>query len=64
MAMALYALGIVCIVEGLVLALAPSLYEDILRWLVSQTLEARRTIGFLALTAGALSLWAAAWIGG
>ncbi|QDC10552.1 DUF2065 domain-containing protein [Oceanicola sp. D3] len=64
MALALYALGAICIVEGLVLALAPSLYEDILRWIVSLPHEARRTIGFLALTAGALSLWAAAWIGG
>lgn len=64
MATALFALGIVCIVEGLVLALAPSLYEDILRWIISQPLEARRTLGYLALTAGALSLWAAAWVGG
>ena len=63
MAIALLALGIVFIVEGLVLALAPSLYEDILRWIVSQPPEARRTIGFLALTGGALAIWAAAWIG-
>ncbi|SIO03532.1 DUF2065 family protein [Vannielia litorea] len=64
MALALFALGAICLVEGLVLALAPSLYEDILRWVVSLPLEARRTLGLLALTAGALLLWAAAWLGG
>ncbi|MDF1871679.1 DUF2065 domain-containing protein [Vannielia sp.] len=64
MALALAALGFVCVVEGLVLALAPSLYEDILRWLITQPLETRRLIGFLALTAGGFCLWAAAWLTG
>lgn len=64
MATALLALGAVFLIEGLVIALAPHIYEDILRWLVALPVEARRTIGFLALTAGALLIWTAAWIGG
>ncbi|MBY6046447.1 DUF2065 domain-containing protein [Vannielia litorea] len=64
MATALLALGAILMIEGLVIALAPQIYEDFLRWLVSLPVEARRTVGFLALTGGALLIWGAAWIGG
>ncbi|SHI60318.1 DUF2065 family protein [Wenxinia saemankumensis] len=52
----LWALGLVLIVEGLVVALAPSRVEDLLAALRALPVEARRLIGFLALTLGALLL--------
>lgn len=48
------ALGLVLIVEGLVLALAPSRIEDALRLLSSMPAETRRLVGFGALAVGVL----------
>lgn len=59
----LLALGLIFIIEGLVLALAPSFYEEILRWIAALPVETRRLIGALAITSGALLLWFAAWLG-
>jgi uncharacterized protein YjeT (DUF2065 family) len=50
------AIGLVLIVEGLVLALAPSRIEDALRLLASMPAETRRLIGFGALALGVLLL--------
>lgn len=50
------AVGLVLIVEGLVLALAPSRIEDALRLLASMPAETRRLIGFGALALGVLLL--------
>ncbi len=52
MGIALLALGLVLIVEGLVYALAPSLVEDMLAALRAMTLEQRRIIGLVAIAAG------------
>ena len=48
------ALGLVLIVEGLVLALAPSRIEDALRLLAGLPVETRRLLGFGALAIGVL----------
>ncbi len=50
------AIGLVLIVEGLVLALAPSRIEDALRLLAAMPVETRRLIGFGALALGVLLL--------
>ena len=54
---ALLALGLVLIVEGLVYALAPSLVEDLLEALKAMPPEARRLVGLLALVIGLALVW-------
>ena len=63
MGIALLALGLVLIVEGLVYALAPSLVEDMLAALRQMTLETRRLVGFTALCIGVVLVWLAASLG-
>ena len=63
MGIALLALGLVLIVEGLVYALAPSLVEDMLAALRQMTLETRRLVGFAALCIGVALVWLAASLG-
>ena len=58
------ALGLVCILEGLVLALAPSRVDEILEMLRQMPVETRRLVGFLAITSGAILLWLANWLAG
>jgi uncharacterized protein YjeT (DUF2065 family) len=60
---ALLAIGLVLIVEGLVYALAPSLVEDLLDTLLTLPLEARRMMGLVALAAGVLLVWLAKTFG-
>jgi len=60
---AVLALGLVLIVEGLVYALAPSLVEDMLAALRALTLEQRRMIGLAALALGVALVWLAASLG-
>ena len=60
---ALLAIGLVLIVEGLVYALAPSLIEDLLDRLRTLPLETRRTMGLVALAAGVLLVWLAKTFG-
>ena len=50
----LLAIGLVCIVEGLVFALAPSRLEDLLAAIREIPVEARRLIGLIALIVGAI----------
>jgi uncharacterized protein YjeT (DUF2065 family) len=50
----LLAIGLVCIVEGLVFALAPSRLEDLLAVLRDIPVEGRRLIGLIALILGAI----------
>jgi uncharacterized protein YjeT (DUF2065 family) len=52
MGVALLALGLVLLAEGLVYALAPSLVEDLLAALRAMTLEQRRLAGLLAMVLG------------
>jgi len=63
MGIALLALGLVLIVEGLVYALAPSLVEDLLAALRQLSHENRRLVGFAALTLGVVLVWLAAALG-
>lgn len=60
---ALLALGLVLIVEGLVYALAPSLVEDLLEALRQMPPEARRLMGLLALVIGVVLVWVAKALG-
>ena len=59
----LLALGLVLIVEGLVFALAPSRLEELIELIARLPLETRRLIGLLALTLGAMLVWAARALG-
>jgi uncharacterized protein YjeT (DUF2065 family) len=60
----LLAIGLVFILEGLVLALAPSRLEEALRLLSALPAETVRLLGLLAMTGGAVFVWLAAWIAG
>jgi len=57
MGIAILALGLVLIVEGLVYALAPSIVERMLEAIRNVPVEARRTLGLLALVIGAMLVW-------
>ena len=59
MSFALLALGLVLVVEGLVLALAPGRIEDALRLMASLGLDQRRIIGLAALALGVVLVWLA-----
>ena len=61
-ALLLLAIGLVLTLEGLVLALAPSRIDDVLRMLAEMPVETRRLVGLLAITMGGILLWFAAWI--
>lgn len=63
MATLLLALGLVALVEGLVLALAPSRLEEILAALTGMPLEARRLLGLVAMTVGVLLVAVARGLG-
>ena len=59
----LLAIGLVCIVEGLAYALAPSLLERMLEALRSLPEGAVRQIGLLALVTGLILVWGAFQLG-
>lgn len=63
MATALFALGLVLVVEGLVYALAPSLVEDLLAAMRAMTLEQRRLVGLVAIALGLCMIVAARALG-
>lgn len=50
-------LGLVLVIEGLVLALAPRRIEDALRLLTTLGVERRRQIGLGALALGIVLVW-------
>ena len=60
---ALIAIGLVCIVEGLVIVLAPSRLEELLELIVQLPIDARRLVGLIALALGATLLTVAKLIG-
>ncbi|MFV0332565.1 MAG: DUF2065 family protein [Tropicimonas sp.] len=62
MSLLLFGLGLVFVLEGLVLALAPSRIDEILRLLAGMPVETRRILGLLAITTGGLLLWLANWL--
>ncbi len=63
MEIALLALGLVLIVEGLAYALAPSLIEAMLEALRALTLEQRRMLGLAAVAGGVVLVWLAKALG-
>ncbi|MDV7144554.1 DUF2065 domain-containing protein [Tropicimonas sp. TH_r6] len=60
----LLGIGMVFVLEGLVLALAPSRIDEILEMLRQMSVETRRLLGLLAITSGAILLLLAGWLGG
>lgn len=57
MSLLAFALGLVLIVEGLALALAPSRMEDVLRLIAGLSRDQRRMIGLAALAIGTALAW-------
>ena len=53
------AIGLVLVVEGLVIALAPSRLEDLLKVLMDIPVEQRRFLGLLAVAIGTGLVWLA-----
>ncbi|WP_068311505.1 DUF2065 domain-containing protein [Aliiruegeria sabulilitoris] len=58
----LLAIGLVFVLEGLVLALAPSRIDEILELIRQMPVETRRLVGLLAITTGGILLWLATWL--
>lgn len=56
-------LGLVLVIEGLVLALAPSRIEDLLATLAALDPERRRMLGLVAVAAGVGLVALARWLG-
>lgn len=57
MSAVLLGLGLVLVIEGLVLALAPRRIEDVLRVIAALPVDSRRMIGLGALALGVLIVW-------
>lgn len=53
------ALGLVAVIEGIVLAVAPKRLEDALRAITSMSPETRRYIGLAVTAFGVLLVWVA-----
>lgn len=64
MSVVLWAIGLVLIVEGLVLALAPLRIDDVLRLLARLGRDQKRAIGLVAVALGAVLVWLARALGG
>lgn len=60
----LIVLGAVALIEGLVLALAPLRFEQLILWLRSLDLNTRRMFGLLIVTFGAILVWLGRMLGG
>jgi uncharacterized protein YjeT (DUF2065 family) len=56
-------LGLVMVIEGLVLALAPSRMEDLLAALAALGRDQRRILGLMAVAAGVALVGLARWLG-
>lgn len=56
-------LGLVMVIEGLVLALAPSRMEDLLAALAALGPDQRRLLGLLAVATGVALVGLARWLG-
>ena len=59
----LLALGLVLVVEGLALALAPSRMEDAMRLIAALGRDRRRVLGLVALALGVVLIWLAKGLG-
>jgi uncharacterized protein YjeT (DUF2065 family) len=54
----LTALGLVAVIEGLVLVLAPSRFEEIIRALGDMSIDKRRLLGLIFVAIGFVIIWA------
>ncbi len=54
----IFALGLVAVLEGLVLVLAPSRFEDLVKALESMSHDKRRLLGLLFVAIGVATVWA------
>ena len=54
----LTALGLVAVIEGLVLVLAPSRFEEIIRALGAMSIDKRRFLGLIFVAIGFVIIWA------
>ena len=59
----LLGLGVMAVIEGLVLALAPLRFEDLVKALQSISPQQRRSLGLAILTVGVLLVWVAKRMG-
>jgi hypothetical protein len=50
-------LGCVAVLEGLVLVLAPSRFEDLIKWLGGLDISSRRNFGLLTVGVGVFLVW-------
>jgi hypothetical protein len=50
-------LGCVAVLEGLVLVLAPSRFEDLIKWLGGLDISSRRNFGLLTVAVGVFLVW-------
>jgi uncharacterized protein len=64
MSVILWAIGLVLIVEGLVLALAPLRIDDLLRMMTELSRDQKRLVGLVAVALGAILVWLARALGG
>ena len=62
-ATAVFAIGLVLIIEGLAYALAPSLIERMLQMMAETQEQARRIMGALGLVIGLILVWVAHLMG-
>ncbi len=53
----LLGIGMVFVIEGLVLALAPSFYDQVIEMLAKTPMEQRRVAGLVAAAIGVLIVW-------
>lgn len=60
----LLAIGLVLVIEGLVLALAPSRIAEILELIRKMPVETRRSLGLGAMALGTALIWLARGLGG
>jgi uncharacterized protein YjeT (DUF2065 family) len=63
MSLLLLGLGLVLVIEGLALALAPSRIEDLLAAFAALSRDRRRMIGLVALAFGVALVWLAQRLG-
>ncbi len=59
MSVLLIGLGFLLVVEGLVLALAPNVYEELIALVKSMPVDQRRALGLGAAALGTVLLWLA-----
>lgn len=53
----LFGIGLVFVIEGLALALAPSRIEQVLFFFASLSRDRRRALGLIAVALGTVALW-------